>query len=96
MGNKRRYAYNPVGMDAMDPRPNHPAAGTHVVLSDQSGVGRASGPHRYVENAETGEFHGMVLRSSLTPVTKKNPGKPDPLEAARAASLINDRRAATS
>lgn len=96
MGNKRRYAYNPVGMDAFDPKANHPAPGQHVVLSEQSGVGRGSGPFRYVEHAETGEFHGMVLRSSLTPVTKNNPGKPDPAERARAAALINDRRAATS
>jgi hypothetical protein len=92
MGNKRRYAFHPVGMDAMDPRPSHPTAGTHVVLSDQSGVGTRAGGHRYVENAETGEFHGMVLKSSLVPVTKKNPGKPDPLEAARAAALVHDRR----
>jgi len=95
MGNKRRYAYTPVGMDAWDLRPHHPEPGTHVVLSDQSGVGRGAGGHRYIENADTGEFHGMVLKSSLTPVTKKNPGKPDPAEAARAASLINDRRSAT-
>lgn len=92
MGNKRRYAYNPVGMDAFDRKPNHPQPGTHVFLSDQSGVGRKAGPFRYVENADTGEFHGMVLKSSLVPVTKKNPGRPDPVEAARAAALINDRR----
>lgn len=92
---KRRYAFNPVGMDAHDPKPNHPTPGAHVVLSDQSGVGRVKGPYRYVEHAETGEFHGMVLKSSLTPVTRKNPGKPDPLDAARAAALINDRRTAT-
>lgn len=90
---KRRYAFQPVGMDAMDPRPSHPTPGSHVVLSDQSGVGRGSGPYRYIEHAETGEFHGMVLKSSLVPVTKANPGSPDPIESARAASLINDRRA---
>lgn len=95
MGNKRRYAYNPVGMDAYDVKPQHPTPGAHVVLSDQSGVGRGKGPFRYIEHADTGEFHGMVLKSSLVPVTKKNPGRPDPLEAARAASLINDRRSAT-
>ena len=92
MGNKVRYAYNPVGMDAFDPKPSHPTPGTHVVLSDQSGVGRRAGPFRYVEHADTGEFHGMVLKSSLIPVTKKNPGNPAPVETARAAALINDRR----
>jgi hypothetical protein len=96
VGSKRKYAFQPVGMDAWDPKPFHPPAGTHVVLSSQSGVGRGTGHFRYVENAETGEFHGMVLKSSLVPVTKKNPGNPDPLEAARAASLINDRRSTNS
>lgn len=95
MGNKRRYAYNPVGMDAWDPKAHHPSPGTHVVLSEQSGVGTRAGHFRYVENAETGEFHGMVLKSSLVPVTKKNPGKPDPIESARASALINDRRNAS-
>lgn len=95
MGKKQTYAFHPVGMDAMDPKPNHPPAGTHVVLSDQSGVGRGSGPFRYVENANDGTFHGLVLTNSLVKVTKKNPGKPDPAEAARAASLIHDRRTAT-
>lgn len=90
---RRRYAFNPVGMDAWEPKGSHPAPGTHVVLSNQSGVGQAKGPFRYVENADTGEFHGLVLKSSLIPVTKNNPGKPDPAEAARAAGLINDRRA---
>jgi hypothetical protein len=34
-----------------------------------------------------------VLKSSLVPITKKNPqGKADPVESARAAALINDRR----
>jgi hypothetical protein len=89
---KRRYAFQPVGMDAWDPKASHPAPGTHVVLSDQSGVGRKAGPFRYIENAENGEFHGMVLKSSLVPVTKKNPGSPDPLEAARSAGIVNDRR----
>jgi hypothetical protein len=94
VGNKRRYAFNPVGMDAMDPKPFHPAPGTPVVYSNQGGVGgHRAGNFRYIENAEDGTFHGMVLKSSLTPITKKNPGKPDPAEAARAASLINDRRA---
>jgi hypothetical protein len=92
MANKRRYAYQPVGMDAFDPKPFHPTPGTHVVLSDQSGVGRKAGPFRYVENADTGEFHGMVLKSSLVPVTRKNPGSAEPVETARAAALIRDRR----
>lgn len=102
MGNKRRYAYNPVGMDAYDVKSWHPTPGDSVVFSNQGGGvtghrGRG-GLHnyRYVEGADSGQFHGMVLKSSLVPMTKKNPqGKADPLENARAASLINDRRIAT-
>lgn len=93
MGNKRLYAFQPVGMDAFDRKKHHPDPGTPVVLSDQSGVGRGKGPYRYIENADTGEFHGMALKSSLIPITKNNPGNPAPLETARAAALINDRRA---
>lgn len=60
-------------MDLWDPRPHHPAPGTEVVLSNQSGVGQAKGPFRYVENAETGEFHGLVNKASLsTPKKKEN------------------------
>lgn len=96
MGNKRRYAYQPVGMDAWEPKASHPKPGTQVVFSNQGGVGgHRAGGFRYVENAQTGEFHGMVLKSSLVPVTKKNPGDPAPLETARAASLIHDRRIAS-
>jgi hypothetical protein len=91
---KRLYAYNPVGMDALAPKLSHPLPGTHVVLSDQGEVGRRAGPFRSIENANDGTFHGHVLKSSLIPVTKKNPGKPDPVEAARASALINDRRGA--
>ena len=90
---KRRYAFQPVGMDAWDPKPSHPTAGTHVVFSNQGGMkSHRAGAFRYVEGADSGQFHGMVLKSSLVPVTKKNPGDPTPIETARAASLINDRR----
>jgi hypothetical protein len=96
VGNKRRYAYQPVGMDAWDPKPSHPKAGTQVVFSNQGGMkSHRSGPFRNIEHAETGDYHGMVLKSSLIPVTKANPGNPLAAETARAASLINDRRTPT-
>jgi hypothetical protein len=95
MGNRRRYAYQPVGMDAFAPKTSHPQPGSQVVFSNQGGVSHRAGRFRHVENAETGDYHGMVLASSLVPVTKKNPGDPTPLETGRAASLINDRRIAT-
>lgn len=94
---RRRYSYQPVGMDAMDPKQFHPTPGAEVVFSDQSGTGsHRNGKYRYVEGADNGEFHGMVLASSLVPVTKRNPaGSPTAIETARASALINDRRAAT-
>jgi hypothetical protein len=95
VGNPRRYAYQPTGMDAWDKKPGQPEAGTHVILSTQGRIGRRAGRFRNVEHADTGEHYGLVLANSLVHVTKKNPGKPDPLEQARAASLINDRRTAT-
>lgn len=64
------FEYQPVGMDAYDPKDFHPKPGDAVRYSNKSGVGQAKGPYRYVENAETGEFHGMVLRSSLKPKKK--------------------------
>jgi hypothetical protein len=80
-------------MDAWDPKPHHPAPGTRVVYSDQSGVGRGKGPFRYVENADTGEFHGMVNRASLSRVTKSRPVvEQDPNTKARVNSVFNDRR----
>lgn len=95
MGNPRRYAYQPTGMDAWDKKASKPDAGTHVVLSTQGRMGRRAGPFRNVEHADTGQHYGLVLANSLVAVTKKNPGSPDPAEQARAASLINDRRTAT-
>jgi hypothetical protein len=65
------FEFQPQGMDSYDPKPYHPAAGTPVRLSNKSGVGQLKGPYRYVEHATTGEFHGMVLKSSLRPRGKK-------------------------
>lgn len=96
---KRRYSYKPVGMDAFDSKPWHPKPGDAVVFSNQGGGvaghrGRGGlRDYRFVENADSGQFHGMVLKSSLVPITKKNPtGDPTPMESARASALINDRR----
>src|SRR5437879_3361598 len=87
-------------MDALDPKPWHPTPGDVVVFSNQGagalGSRPRSGPfrdHRYIEGVDSGQIHGKVMKSSLVPITKKNPqGKPDPIEAARAAGLVNDRR----
>jgi hypothetical protein len=103
VGNKRRYAWRPVGIDERMPHSMHPSQGAQVVLSDQApdwGLpkGNRKARHiRYVEDADTGKFHGAVLKSSLIPVTKRNPtGDPYEADSARAASLINDRRSNNS
>lgn len=96
--NKVRYEFNPVGMDAFDPQPFHPAPGANVVQSNKSGIGKppgATGKHyKYVEGADSGEFHGMVLKNSLQRVTKDKPvANPHPEASAMVNGLFNDRRA---
>jgi hypothetical protein len=66
----REFVYQPTGLDAWDPKPHHPKPGTVVRISSGPGVGRVSKPFAYVENVETGEFHGMVNRASLQPKRK--------------------------
>lgn len=73
-GGGQVFEFHPVGVDAFDPKPHQPKPGDPVRYSNQSGVGQAKGPFRYVEHAETGEFKGMVLRSSLRS-PKKGKGK---------------------
>jgi hypothetical protein len=92
VGSKPTYEFNPTGMDAYDPKPHHPKPGAHVVLSNQSGVGRVKGSQRYVEDATSGQFHGMVNTSSLSRVTKKRPViESDPQTKARVNSVFHDR-----
>ncbi len=67
----REYAFEPVGMDLFDPKDIHPASGTAVRMISGPGVGRAAKPFTYIEHADTGQFHGMVLRASLQPKKKK-------------------------
>jgi hypothetical protein len=67
----REYVFQPVGLDAWDPKPHHPPPGSPVRITSAPGVGRVSKPFAYVEHAETGEFHGMVNRASLQPKGKK-------------------------
>lgn len=66
---KRRYTYRPVGLDVWDRRPNQPQPGTVVVKTQPAGCPRngAMG-HCFVEDADTGEFYGLVLVKSLDPI----------------------------
>lgn len=66
----REYLYQPTGMDAWDPQPHHPEPGTPVRVTKGPGVGKVGKPFAYIEHAETGQFHGMVNRSSLVPKRK--------------------------
>lgn len=78
-GRPRRFIYDPTGWDMFQEKRGSLKPGDEVVLSNQSGVGQLKGPFRYVEGAESGEFHGMVNRSSLKPAGRKK--KPPPEES---------------
>ncbi|MGV8972210.1 MAG: hypothetical protein ACOH10_07795 [Rhodoglobus sp.] len=64
---KARFVFEPVGFDRFDPRPNQPKAGTLVVKVQPFGCPKnGTMGFTYVEDAETGEFYGLVLLNSLT------------------------------
>lgn len=69
---KKVYVFQPIGMDLFDRRPHQPKPGTRVVLT-QPGLGaprNGTMGHVYVEDAETGQFYGLVLKNSLQPEGK--------------------------
>jgi hypothetical protein len=67
-GKKKLYRFEPTGMDAWDKRPHHPPAGTVVQKTQPPGTPRnGTMGHSFVENAATGEFHGLVSNASLKP-----------------------------
>lgn len=94
-GKPHVYEYNPVGLDAWDPKPHHPQAGARVTKISHKAM-QAPKPMQgfvYVADADTGEPRGLVLRSSLNRLTKKNPnGVENPHETARVNGVVNDRR----
>jgi len=62
----RIFTFTPVGLDIWDARPNHPAPGTRVRKCQPPGTPRnGTMGHCFVEDAETGEFYGLVLLASL-------------------------------
>lgn len=64
----RVYVFEPVGLDSFDARPNHPTRGTRVVKTQPYGTPRnGTMGHTYVQDAETGDFYGLVLTASLRP-----------------------------
>jgi hypothetical protein len=67
---KTVYRFAPVGLDLFDPSARHPRAGTKVVKTQPVGVPKnGTMGHTYIEDAETGEFYGLVLLSSLVRTT---------------------------
>ncbi len=63
-----RYTFNPVGFDVFDRRASQPDPGAQVVKTQPAGCPRnGTMGHCYVEDAETGQFYGLVLTASLTP-----------------------------
>lgn len=67
----RVYKFEPVGFDLFDRKAHHPEAGTLVVKTQPAGCPRnGTMGHTYVQDAETGEFYGLVLLNSLVATGK--------------------------
>jgi hypothetical protein len=65
----RVFRFEACGFDVFDPHPGTPDNGTLVRKTQPYGCPRnGTMGHCYVEDAETGEFCGLVQVSSLVPV----------------------------
>lgn len=63
----RVFVFEPVGLDRFDPKSNHPKPGARVVKTQPAGCPRNGTMGMcFVNDAETGEFRGLVLLNSLT------------------------------
>lgn len=64
----RVFRFEPVGFDLFDGKAYHPKAGTEVVKCQPFGTPKnGTFGHCYVQDAETGDFYGLVLEASLQP-----------------------------
>jgi len=73
------YVYRPVGMDAWSPNPLAPMEGEPVKVINPHGCPPANTMgHCYVESIESGEFCGLVLCNSLTPIAEARGVAPAP------------------
>ena len=62
----RVYTYEPVGMDVWDRRAYQPERGTRVVKTQPYGTPRNGTMGQcYVQDADSGQFYGMVSVNSL-------------------------------
>jgi hypothetical protein len=72
MSKQQVFRFDPVGFDLFDPHQFTPEAGTLVVKTQPVGCPRnGTMGFTYVKDAETGQFYGLVLLNSLTPVKGK-------------------------
>lgn len=63
---KTVFVFEPVGLDIFDRGRYQPKRGTRVRKTQPYGTPRnGTMGHTYVEDAETGEFYGLVLLASL-------------------------------
>lgn len=64
---KTVFVFDPVGFDAFAPHALTPPAGTRVVKCQPFGTPKnGTMGHCYVQDADTGDFYGLVLLNSLT------------------------------
>lgn len=62
----RVYLFEPVGLDVFDPKPYQPEPGARVVLTQPHGCPKnGTMGFVFVNGAESGCFHGLVLKASL-------------------------------
>lgn len=67
----RVYEFQPAGMDVFDRRKGQPEPGTMVVKTQPPGTPRnGTMGHCFVQDAESGDFYGLVLQASLTPTAR--------------------------
>jgi hypothetical protein len=67
MAAKKVFVFEPVGFDLFSPTKLAPPKGTKVVKTQPHGCPKnGTMGHTYIEDAETGEFYGLVLINSLT------------------------------
>lgn len=66
---KQTYRFEPVGWDRFDHHPGTPDEGTLVRKTQPAGCPKnGTMGHCYVEDAETGQFYGLVHQNSLVKV----------------------------
>lgn len=90
----RVFLFEPVGYDLFDSKPNHPERGTRVVKTQPYGAPKnGTMGHCFIQDAETGDFYGLVLLASLKATNEYAVVRDKAAEArdARSAAMRADR-----